>query len=95
MTKEKLTVLVVEDDEGLIELLTEILHDSEYNCISYSFGNEAINWLARNHPFLMILDYGLPDMNGREFVLTLKEKAIEIPPFIVSTGQGDERIAVG
>ncbi|NQT63016.1 MAG: response regulator, partial [Candidatus Marinimicrobia bacterium] len=42
----------------------------------------------------MILDYSLPDMNGKEFITALQHKEQPIPPFIVSTGRGDEHIAV-
>ncbi len=94
MGNQKKTILIVEDDEGLIELLSEILSDEGYDSISFQAGEDSIKWLTTGSPFLMILDYGLPDFNGKEFVLSLNERGVKIPPFIVSTGQGDERIAV-
>jgi PAS domain S-box-containing protein len=42
----------------------------------------------------MLLDYTLPDMTAKEFIIHLKSKGEHFPPFIVSTGQGDPRIAV-
>jgi len=87
-------ILIIEDDNGLIELLSEKISESGYLNNPVQNGRKAIEWLGNNSPFLIILDYSLPDMNGNEFIAELKTAGIPIPPFIVSTGQGDERIAV-
>jgi PAS domain S-box-containing protein len=87
-------VLLIEDDLGLIELSSEILNKVSDNVVSFQTGKEAIKWLINQKPYFMVLDYSLPDMNAFEFLSTLKESDIPLPPFIVSTGQGDERIAV-
>lgn len=94
MEENAKTILIVEDDSGMIELLSDKMSDCGYQSVRAELGTEALIWLQNHTPFLMILDYCLPDMNGEEFIIGLKEKNIPIPPFIVSTGQGDERIAV-
>jgi FixJ family two-component response regulator len=43
---------------------------------------------------LLLLDYCLPDMTGKQVVETLAEQQRSIP-FIVITGHGDEKVAVG
>jgi len=88
------TILIVEDDAGLIELLADKMKDCGYHPISAAFASDAFIWVENHTPFLMILDYCLPDMNGKEFINGLKDRKLPIPPFVVSTGQGDERIAV-
>lgn len=88
------TILIIEDDAGLNELIAERIEDSGYQTISMHHPSDALEWLASHCPFMMTLDYGLPEMNGEEFIHELKKKKIHIPPFIVSTGQGDERVAV-
>ena len=45
-------------------------------------------------PDLLLLDDGLPDMNGKEFLEACKTTGLLLPPFIVATGHGDERVAV-
>jgi len=90
----KETILIVEDDAGLLELLNERLLELGCDVISVINAENAFNWLANNTPTLMLLDYSLPQMNGSEFIVELTTRNIAVPPFILATGQGDERIAV-
>lgn len=87
-------VLIVEDDIGLTELIKEAVEADGFEAISVQTADGAIELLSENTAYLMILDYSLPDMNGKEFLTALQKRALPIPAFIVSTGQGDERIAV-
>ncbi|MEI7501414.1 MAG: PAS domain S-box protein, partial [Bacteroidota bacterium] len=88
------TILIIEDDQGLIELLREKTEGCGYQTVCLQSAGKAIDWLKEHMPLMMILDYGLPDMNGKEFLAELRTKVRPLPPFIMSTGQGDERIAV-
>src|ERR1035437_450754 len=88
------TILIIEDDAGLIELMNERIQECGYPTICFQTATTAFDWLKDNTPILMILDYSLPDMNAREFISTLKSGNKIITPFVVATGQGDERIAV-
>lgn len=90
----KETILIIEDDAGLIELLSEKIQECGYNTVSVLSATSAFNWLNSNVPYLIILDYSLPDMNAKDFITELKTKDKPIPPFLMSTGQGDERVAV-
>ena len=88
-----MTVLVIEDDDSLSDLIRGKMEDCGYTTAVANSAIEAFDWLSINSPGLMILDYGLPDMNAKEFIQELKSIGKSFP-FIVSTGQGDERIAV-
>jgi PAS domain S-box-containing protein len=94
MAANKETILIIEDDSGLIELLNEQIESYGFQTVCVLSGEEAFVWLIDHCPYLIVLDYGLPDMNGKEFISELKTKNKQLPPFIVATGQGDERIAV-
>jgi len=94
MESKKDKVIIVEDDAGLLELLSEKLIDSGCDVFCAISSGIAFNWLKDNQPTLMLLDYSLPDMNGSEFISELTTRNIFVPPFILATGQGDERIAV-
>jgi len=87
-------ILIIEDDIGITELIKEEVEAVGFETFSAQTADSAIKWLTENTPHLMILDYSLPDMNGKEFMTALQNRDLPIPPFIVSTGQGDERIAV-
>jgi PAS domain S-box-containing protein len=88
------TILIIEDDPGLIELINEKVQECGHPTICFRTAATAFEWLENNTPILMILDYSLPDMNAQQFVGTLKNEHKIVAPFIVATGQGDERIAV-
>ena len=88
------TILIVEDNVGLNELLSEKVNDCGYETYSVYSAVQAFEWLEGNSAFLILLDFSLPDMNGKEFIELLIAEKFPLPPFIVATGQGDERIAV-
>lgn len=94
MEVNKKTVLIVEDNEGLNLLLCKKVKDLAYNTVSVYSAMEALNWLKANTPYIMILDYNLPDMSGKSMLMLLQTENKTIPPFLVSTGRGDESIAV-
>jgi PAS domain S-box-containing protein len=88
------TILIIEDDAGLMELINERIHDFGYETVCTFSATEALNWLKINSPLLMVLDYSLPDMTAKEFIAALDPNIQPIPPFVLATGRGDERIAV-
>ncbi len=94
MEEKSKTILIVEDDDGLLLILTEIVEELGCSVVGMQTALKAIEWLSSNKSHLMVLDYTLPDSSGNELINRLKEKGIEVPPFIVSTGHGDEHIAV-
>lgn len=92
-TQQKL-ILIIEDDKGLNNLISEQISGVGYECKGFSKARDAIAWLKDAIPLLIILDYGLPDLTGNEFINELKNNGLSVPPFVVATGRGDERIAV-
>jgi len=87
-------ILIVEDDEGLSELIREKVEECGYESANVYSGKEAVEWLSAHKAYIMLLDYTLPDMNAKEFITELQRNGDPLPSFIISTGQGDERIAV-
>jgi signal transduction histidine kinase len=86
-------ILVVDDDAGLLRLVEKSLKREGFATATAASGKEALSWLAKNTAELMLLDLKLQDMEGAELVnhFTSLGRAV---PFIVITGQGDERVAV-
>ena len=84
------TILIVEDDAGLAELIATVVRDQGAEAAHVATGAEALTWLADRTPALVLLDYALPDMTGLQFL----EWSSRPLPFIVTTGAGDERTAV-
>jgi DNA-binding response OmpR family regulator len=62
------TVFIIEDDEAIGEFLVQaIQQETPYQSALASYGFQALEMLLTLNPDLLILDYGLPDMNGLEF----------------------------
>ncbi len=81
------TVFIVEDDEAIGELLVQAIEqETSYQAVLASDGFQALKMLRTVKPDLLILDYGLPEMNGLEFYDTIHAaKALEhLPVLIVS-----------
>ncbi len=91
--QSSVTILVVEDDEGLNVLLQKILKKEGFLVDSALNGHDGILKASEHKEILMLLDYKLPDMNGREVIESLIRKKCNVP-FIIITGHGDEKVAV-
>ncbi|MBT4512902.1 MAG: response regulator, partial [Chloroflexi bacterium] len=89
----ELTILVVEDDEGLNNLISRTLQRAGFRTESALKGDKAIEKIISNEEMLIVLDYQLPDMTGKQVIERLIEMDKMIP-FIMVTGRGDEKTAV-
>ncbi len=89
----KETILVVEDNEGLNRLIGKNLQRAGFQIDSALKGSEALEKIHSDPNVIMLLDYQLPDMTGNQVIESLIEAQLHVP-FIMMTGQGDERVAV-
>lgn len=89
MMKSKPLILVVEDDEGICNFITAILTSNDYSIMRTAKGKEAISMVASHCPDLILLDLGLPDMDGIEVLKTIRQWT-GIPVVVVSA-RGYER----
>lgn len=94
MDKKHDEILIVEDDPGLADLIAEAILGLDCEVFHASCGEAAIERISTMEPDLMILDYSLNDMTAAQLLDKISARFGKIPPFIVSTGAGDERIAV-
>ena len=67
------TVLVVEDDDGLRALISNMLADAEYEPLEARSGEEALELAAARDPDVVLLDIGLPGLSGYEVCRRLRE----------------------
>jgi PAS domain S-box-containing protein len=87
------TVLVVDDDRGLLRLIEKTIRREGYTTATAASGEEALAWIQANSADIMLLDLKLQDMEGKELINHLAAVNRSMP-FIIITGQGDERVAV-
>jgi PAS domain S-box-containing protein len=92
-TERPSTILVVDDDEGLLILMAEVLRAEGHEVFTASSGTGAQAWLAEHSADLMLLDLKMKDVGGTALVKRLKRSDAPVP-FVVVTGQGDEKVAV-
>ncbi|KPK30560.1 MAG: Fis family transcriptional regulator [Nitrospira bacterium SG8_35_1] len=85
MTKTaKSTVLIVDDEEGIVESLTGILEDDGYAVMSASSGEEALKRFDEQTPDLILLDVWMPGMDGIETLKHIREKNSNTSVIMVS-----------
>ena len=92
-TQPPITILVVDDDPGLIRLIERALRREGYQTAAAGSGLEATEWLKQHRADLLLLDLKLPDMEGPALIESMVAMG-RCVPFIIITGQGDERVAV-
>lgn len=85
----KSLILIVEDEVGIANFISAILKANDYKLIKAGTGKEAISMTASYSPDLILLDLGLPDMDGMEVLRNIREWS-KIPVVIVSA-RGHER----
>lgn len=70
---EPITILLVDDDPGILETLVEIFEDMGYNARTASTGNQALRLLRERSFNLALLDIRLPDMDGTELLAQARQ----------------------
>lgn len=85
-------VLLVEDDELLVGALTEQFSGhSEFQLSIAATGGEAIEKLGKEqHIDLVLLDVGLPDMDGRDACRKLRDNGFKSPIIMLTGNDGDD-----
>ena len=82
-------VLIVEDDKPVRNLVTTTLRANEYNYIAAVNGAEAIMEASSHNPDIVLLDLGLPDMDGVEVIE--KIRSWSNMPIIVISARSEDR----
>jgi len=76
---QKFRVLLVEDEEGLVTTLGDLLHSEGYEVESTGSGDEAIRLAREKALDLIVLDVMLPDRDGFEVCRTLRDAGLSTP----------------
>ena len=89
----EMKILVVEDDRSVSNLITTTLKIHHYNYITASTGNEAVSLCASHHPELILLDLGLPDIDGIEVIRTVRSWSDAVIIIISARGEDSDKIS--
>lgn len=85
-----LRVLVIEDNLDAAESLARQLHQWGHHCRVCTTAHEALSVLVRYHPQVVLIDIGLPDMDGWRLARLIHQTTNERPILIAVTAYGEE-----
>lgn len=93
------TVLYVDDNEEMIDIVKIVLKDSGYQILSQTDGQATLTYCAEENPDLVLMDLNMPGMNGFEVTRKLREQGFTNPIVALTASESDEvrqkAIAVG
>ena len=89
MSNNKYKVLVVEDDRSILSMIQTVLETNDYQVLTAQRCGQGILMLSSHVPDLVVLDLGLPDMDGEEFI-RIARRSSRIP-IIVLSARTDEK----
>lgn len=76
-------VLLVDDEPALVSVLQPALKAAGYDVAVATDGNGAISSVIANDPDLVLLDLGLPDMDGKDVIRVIR-KSSQVPIIVIS-----------
>jgi DNA-binding response OmpR family regulator len=78
------TVLIVDDEFGIVEVLAAALADHGYRTMQAYNGRQALDRMAEEHPDLVISDYMMPGGDGGELLAILAREHAAVPVILMS-----------
>jgi two-component system alkaline phosphatase synthesis response regulator PhoP len=92
---DKQTILVVDDEEDLLDLIEYNLKKEGFDVLKAEDGKEGIEMAREHNPNLVLLDIMMPKMDGLEVVERMRDdKQLKHIPIIFLTARGDEKTEV-
>ncbi len=95
MTAAAAKILLVDDDEALRLWLGEQLRLYEFTAVETATGVDALNLAKREHFDAILLDVGLPDMNGCEVCRLMRSSGVTSPVIMLTAAESDADTILG
>ncbi|MDP1752334.1 MAG: response regulator, partial [Reyranella sp.] len=92
MTGDAALILIVEDEPPIRRLLRTTLAAHDYRTLEAATGAEALQALRHHRPDLVLLDLGLPDVDGLALIGQIRAQGPV--PIVVLSSRGDEAAKV-
>ena len=95
-TTRGLTILLVEDDDGIARPLAGALRNSGYEVDRVATGSDALARAVPGRTAAVVLDLGLPDIDGVEVCRRLRERhGTDLPILVLTARTGEADVVVG
>ena len=89
MSNNKYKILIVEDDRNILSMIQTVLDTNGYQVLTAQRCQQGILMLTSHMPDLVVLDLGLPDMDGEELIRVARRSSMI--PIIVLSARSDEQ----
>lgn len=70
--QQKITVLFIEDEKNILAFMSKVLKNHGYKTVTASTGKEGLQLISSNCPDLILLDLGLPDIDGQSIIRSVR-----------------------
>ena len=84
------TIVIVEDDHDIREFLEEIFREEKFIVYSASTGISGLRLVEKIKPSIVVLDLGLPDINGETVCLRIKKNQPTMPVIILTASNDSQ-----
>lgn len=81
------TILIVDDDPNILELLQESLEDLSFKVVKALNGKEALAVLRAQKVDCLVTDISMPEMDGPELIRTIQQEGSRLPFFFITAYQ--------
>ncbi len=92
MYEKKNTILVVDDEPQIRKMLNILLDVENFKIVESDCGKQAVRMCVSIKPDLILLDLGLPDMDGKDVITAIREWS-QVPIIILSIRSEDDEVA--
>ena len=89
MGNNKFKILIVEDDHAILNFVQTLLEANGYQILTAECCDQGLLMFSSHRPDLVILDLGLPDMDGEEFIRVVRQ--VNMTPVIVLSARTEEK----
>ncbi|MFC1735701.1 sigma-54-dependent transcriptional regulator [Candidatus Hydrogenedentota bacterium] len=84
MTPTEATILVIDDDEGILEVLRDRLEAEGHQVLTASNGEDGLELIAAESPDLILLDLQMPGMDGIDVLHSMREKRLDATVLVMT-----------
>src|SRR3954452_23134595 len=82
-------ILIVDDDEGVREILTDILSDEGYDVVCATSPQQALDLTAERQPDLILVDLLMSGVGGAGFISLYRARPDATAPVLLVSGRAD------
>ena len=84
------TVLYIEDNQEIIEIITLLLAKSDYQLLTQIDASKAVDMCLQKNPDLVLVDINMPEMNGIEVTQKLRNAGFSNPIIMLTASESPE-----